>query len=265
MKDTKKYSVYPSNLNILDAFSKLKKYFVGNGYDEKDKICDNIKYVLNVDKSRTLETNKYDEFLLLLDKYPLSLPIRVHSHWEKDGKEVVCIIIIYSSYIETTVESDDIDRITIVHEAIKEVFSASNPIAEEMRKRSKFDVKKSVFMAHRFDSYGNAIANELSKFLKRLGFDVLEGSGYEAKDIPDKVARKIESQDIFLCIVTPGDTSWIISEAGYAKALKKYIIVLSEDGLEFNKGIIGEDYEYMSFPKGNITNIYSDLLYALPV
>ena len=44
------------------------------------------------------------------------------------------------------------------------------------------------------------------------GFDILEGSGYEARDIPDKVAEKIMSQDIFICLVTPGDTLWILSE-----------------------------------------------------
>lgn len=193
------------------------------------------------------------------------MPIYVHSHWKKDGKDVACIINIFSSNIDATVESDDIDRITLIHDAIKEIFKATNPIAEDMKKRSRFDVKKSLFIAHRFDGDGNTIANELKKFLSRLGFDVLEGSGYEAGDIPDKVSRKIESQDIFICIVTPGDNTWIISEAGYAKALKKYIVVLSEEGSEFSKGIIGADYEYISFPKGNITNIYSELLYALPV
>ena len=265
MRDKRTYSVYPSNLNILDAFKKVRQYFNDNGYIEDDKICDNIKHVLKPGKDRSLETKKYDEFLLLLDKYPLSLPIIVHSHWRKEGKDVACIINISSSNIDTLVESDDIDRITVIHEAIKEIFEANNPIAEDMRKRSRFDVKKSVFIAHRFDDEGNTIANELKKFLSRLGFDVLEGSGYEASDIPDKVSRKIESQDIFICIVTPGDNTWIISEAGYAKALKKYIVVLSEEGSEFNKGIIGADYEYISFPKDNITNIYSELLYALPV
>lgn len=56
MRDTRKYSVYPSNLNIPEAFNKVRQYFNDNGYIEDDKTCDNIKLVLKVDKDRSLET-----------------------------------------------------------------------------------------------------------------------------------------------------------------------------------------------------------------
>jgi hypothetical protein len=97
-----------------------------------------------------------------------------------------------------------------------------------------------------------------------LGFDVKEGSGYKARDIPDKVAGKIRSQDILICLVTPGDTSWILSEAAFAKGQNKYIVVVCQEEVTFNKGIIGGDYEHLSFPKDNVEKCFSDLVLALP-
>jgi hypothetical protein len=98
----------------------------------------------------------------------------------------------------------------------------------------------------------------------RLGFDVLEGEGYETRDIPGKVADRIKSQDIFILLATPGDTSWILGEAAYAKALNKYLIILVQDNVALKKGIIGTDHEHISFPNGNTEKAFDDFLYALP-
>lgn len=121
-----------------------------------------------------------------------------------------------------------------------------------------------MFVAHRFDDTGKNIAELLMTFLRRLGFEVAEGAGYEARDIPEKVADRIRSQDVFLCVATPGDSSWMLSEAAFAKALGKYVIILCQKGVEFNKGIVGSDHEYLSFPGSSVEKVYCDLLYALP-
>ena len=107
-----------------------------------------------------------------------------------------------------------------------------------------------VFLAHRFDDEGTVTAAILGRFLRRLGYDVKEGEGYEARDIPSKVSERISSQDIFICIATKGDHAWILSEAAYAKALKKYIILMCRDDTTFNKGILGQNYEHMTCPSG---------------
>ena len=122
-----------------------------------------------------------------------------------------------------------------------------------------------MFLAHRFDAEGKAAADALDRFLRRLGFDVVEGEGYEAREIPAKVSERIAAQDIFMCLATNGDHSWILSEAAYAKGLNKYIVLLCEDGVEFKKGILGQDYEYIVYPRGFIEKAFTDLLYALPV
>jgi hypothetical protein len=56
----------------------------------------------------------------------------------------------------------------------------------------------------------------------------------------------------------------IASEAAYAHGHKKYIVFLAEEGTEVKKGILGADYEHLTFPRGNVEKAFSDLLYALP-
>jgi hypothetical protein len=104
----------------------------------------------------------------------------------------------------------------------------------------------------------------LRRFLERLGFDILEGEGYEGKDIPDKVIQRINQQDIFLCLFTPGDPSWLLTEVAFAKGREKYIVIVCEEKTVINRGIIGSDYEYLPFPSGFVEKAFSDLLSALP-
>ena len=169
------------------------------------------------------------------------------------------------SSLSISVKSDDLDIISSVHDNLQQCFQASSPHQGQMDRLSKYGLKKSIFLAHKFDENGSDLATILNKFLIRLGFDVKEGEGYEAKDIPEKVARKIDSQDIFICLATRGDASWILSEAAYAKGRNKYLIIICQDGASFNKGIIGGDYEHLTFPEAVIEKCFSDLVYALPI
>jgi hypothetical protein len=263
MQDSRDYSVYPSNLNILECFINIRRYFENSSLVESRK-GSNISYTIRVDDTRRLYADNYDEFIQIFEQYPHSIPVRMHSHWEKN-EEFICILIeVYSSNIEVAIYSKDSHLISALHEKIKEIFKASNAPIERSSQISRTSLKKTIFLAHRFDDYGNKFARILITFLRRLGFDLVEGSGYEARDIPDKVAEKIISQDIFICLVTPGDTLWILSETAYARGLKKYIIILCQENIDFKTGILGRDYEYITFPENNLEKCFNDLLYALP-
>jgi hypothetical protein len=266
MEDSRTYSVYPSDLNILMAFRNFKDYLVSNGYEGGKKTHESHTFRLEVSPYRALLASEFDEFLKLLERFPISLPIEVHTTWKKKNNiGFANYIYISKSKLTVSVNSDDLDIISAIHDKLKEFFQASNPHQEHIERLSKYDLKKSIFLAHRFDEYGNRSAEIVNRFLRRLGFDVKEGSGYEAKDIPDKVASKIISQDIFICLVTPGDVNWILSEAAYAKGKNKYIVIICQEDVTFNKGIIGGDYEHLSFPRNNIEKCFSDLVYALPI
>ena len=267
MRDSRDYSVYPSDLNVLSSFQKAEEYLSRNQFEEDpNSYCSNIRYRLDLSQSRTLEAKDFREFMELLKQFPSSMPIEMHGHFiNKKEDKVAFIITIRKSNIKVIIEADDLNLISAFHEKAREFFQASNPLEEHPKPISRYGLKKSAFLAHRFDDIGNDISARLTTFLSRLGFQVLEGSGYEGKDIPDKVMTKIRTQDIFICIVTPGETSWILSEAVTAKALNKYLILICQEGTEFKKGIIGQDYEYLEFPADNIEKIYSQLLYTLPL
>lgn len=266
MEDGRTYSVYPSDLEMLGAFKEFRQYLKDNKYEGGRTQTSEHKFGLDVGPYRNLYADDFDTFIRLLEKYPKSMPLELHSSWKKKDKSWFATYVrVRKSGLTISVKSDDLDVISAIHEKWKECFQASNPHQDQIERLSTYDLKKSVFLAHRFDDYGGSVASILSRFLGLLGFDVKEGSGYEAKDIPDKVASRIRPQDIFICLVTPGDTSWILSEAAFAKGLNKYLILICEKDVIFQKGIIGGDYEYLSFPKDNIEKCFSDLVFALPI
>jgi hypothetical protein len=220
---------------------------------------------LTVNAHRTLHAENYDEFLRLLAEYPKSMPIYVHNRFEK-GKDLgfACIITVSSSGLQTSVRCDNLDIVSSVHDRIREYFKAHNPGEERINQFVRRGLKKSVFLAHRFDELGTRTAACMSEFIRALGFDLKEGAGYESRDIPDKVAERIRSQDIFIALVTPGDTSWMLTELAYSKALSKCIIVIVEQGCELKKGIIGSDFEHMEFPPGRVERCFLPLVGVLP-
>jgi hypothetical protein len=264
MIDTRKYSVYPCNLDILASFQKLLDHLGKMNFTEDLKNgCDQVGYSVTLPGDRRLRAFLFSEFIDLLREFPNPVTIYTHSHWKSESASIGIDINISGSGIEVGV-SGDLSIILGVHGKIQDIFQASNPEAQKSPSLSRYNLKKSIFLAHRFDDEGNHTARPLNTFLLRLGFDVLEGAGYETRDIPGKVAERIMSQDIFILVATTGDTSWVTSEAAYAKALNKYLIILLQDDATLTKGIIGMDHEHISFPKGNVEKAFNDLLYALP-
>ncbi|MBI4619274.1 MAG: hypothetical protein HY739_03795 [Desulfobacterales bacterium] len=266
MQEDRDYSVYPSDLNVLEAFKSFDEYLKSNGYTPTGQKSESHSLTIYDGEFRRLHAENLDEFMGTLSKHPGALPIYLHYYWKKGkDKGFSAIINVKRSGLEVCVRSDDLDIVSSIHDRIRTFFKASNPLEDTSERVSKYGLKKSIFLAHRFDEYGNKVAANVNTFLRRLGFNVNEGSGYETKNIPDKVAQKIRSQDIFICIFTPGDTSWILSETSFAKALGKYIIILCDDSLNINKGIVGGDYEHLPFPYENVEKCYSELLYSLPL
>lgn len=266
MQDDRDYSVYPSDLDILGAFTKFYQYLKERGYTPMERVGQHFSFTITVSPHRTLHAENYDEFLRLLAEYPKALPIYVHTRFEKEpDMGFACIISVRSSGLETSVRSDHLEVLSAIHDRIRESFKAHNPNEDRRTEISRRGLKKSVFLAHRFDDHGMETSSTLAEFLRRLGFDLKEGTGYEGRDIPDKVSERIRSQDILIALVTKGDPSWILTEVAYAKALGKFIVVAIENDCEFKKGILGSDFEHMEFPVGQIEKCYSPLVYTLPV
>ncbi|MFC1565158.1 hypothetical protein ACFL6G_09500, partial [candidate division KSB1 bacterium] len=178
--------------------------------------------------------------------------------------EILLCIFVKKNSLGVVVREKNFDIIAGIHQKVQESFQAEVPLLKTDKKISTLDLKKSVFIAHRFDENGQVTSNILKNLLDSLGYNVKEGDDYEAKDIPDKVKERIDSQDIVICLVTPGDPTWIISEASYAEAKNKYIIFLCQADVKVKKGIIGEDYEHMVFKKDHFEECFITLIRALP-
>ena len=265
MRETRRYAVFPSNLDYAATFSHLREHMERCKYKEDVSACERIRHTVHLPDERSLETKDYGEFLEILRQTKPTGRVETHSHWDtgKSG-DLGCIITISSTEVSVVIESSDLNLVAGTHDIIRQLFQASNPLKERSTSLARFNVKKSVFLAHRFDAEGKTTADVVEKFLRRLGYNVLTGEGYEAKEIPTKVLDRISTQDMFMCVVTKGDHHWILSEAAYAKGIGKYIILLCEKGIDFNPGILGRDYEHIVFPPGFIEKAFSDLLYALP-
>jgi hypothetical protein len=265
MRDVRKYRIFPSNLSLPKALEATSQKLSDLGYVEADPFCPHTDYRAILDGTRTISANRWVDFLKLINLHPRPERILVHSHWTcKDRKDVELFMDVLSERLEFTVGSDDAAVLEFLHRALQELFSAPNPAPEKSESLSKWSLKKTVFLAHRFDEEGRATASSVHKFLARCGFSVIEGEGYEAGPIPAKVAERIEKQDILLAIFTAGNATWVASEAAYAHGQRKYIVRLAEKDLDITKGILGADYEHLTFPKGNVEKAFSDLLYALP-
>lgn len=264
MDECRRYRLYPNNLNLRAAYAGVYGHLQRSGYTEDTaRFCSQKELTITLPDDRSLHVNTTQEFLACLDQYPTPTRTSTHTHWKKGEQDVAETIGVDRSTIFVSVKADDLTIVGGLHDKIAKIFQARNPVVEGQAV-SRFDLKPTVFLAHRFDDQGKQYAGVLCRFMQLLGFEVIEGEGYEARDIPAKVAERIRTQDIFVCLVSEGDPTWLLTEAAFAKGLAKYLVMLVQDDLPLKKGIIGQDYEHMTFPRGIVEKAFTNLLYALP-
>jgi hypothetical protein len=263
MLDQRTYTVFPSNLSLQEAFRASREILRELGYIT-ETAGHPSEYKLEIDSTRSLASHDWDEFVTLLGRYPS--PIHVHGHgwWDGEKGTVFLSIDLTRTSLLVAVRSRDLPLVEFLHRRLQDNFHASNPVRERSAALARRSLKKTIFLAHRFDEQGTKAAATVARILSHCGFFIVDGHGYEAGAIPDKVMERIKCQDIFLAVVTPGDVTWIMSEAAFAHAHDKYVVFLAEEGMDVKKGILGADYEHLLFPPGNIEKAFSDLLYALP-
>lgn len=266
MQDIRTYTTFPSNLSLPEAFAESEKVIRSQGYHEFAADRKRTQSTCIIDETRRIRTSTWAEFMKILERFPKSKRQSIYSYWTSESRpELGLGVDISSLEIEITVASTDEAIIELLHSRLQECFRATNLKPDKSPHLQHRRCKKTAFLAHRFDDKGKQSAAVLKTFLLRCGFHVVEGEGYEARQIPLKIEQRILGQDILIALVTPGDLSWIFTEATFAHAHEKYVLFLVEDGITPKKGIIGADYEHLEFPVGNIEKSFSDLLYALPM
>jgi hypothetical protein len=163
--------------------------------------------------------------------------------------------------VRVDVASQDVDLIEATHRFLKDTFNLRNPeIPTSPDDRPKY-LHPTVFIGRHFDEVGNQYYATLSSFLQLLGFDVKQGEEYTSQAIPEKVKSRIESQDIFLGIVS-GDRNheWLIAEPSYALGKGKHVILVVEKEATYMPTILGQDLEKLRFDAGHIEQTFTPLL-----
>jgi len=128
MREERKYSVYPSDLDVLQSFIQLQDYLIECGYEEDTDCCDKISYDLKLNEFRSLHADNYSEFLRVLEQYPHASSIGIHTHWKREsGDTFMCNISLHQSEMEISVKSEDLNTIAAIHDKAKEFFMAYNP------------------------------------------------------------------------------------------------------------------------------------------
>ena len=155
----------------------------------------------------------------------------------------------------------DLGFIERTHEIIKKKLELkiSEKLEKDSYRRKMLDPK--IFISRHFDNLSNNVYYTLSSFLMLLGFDVIQGEEYTSDLIPDKVAHKIEQQEILIAIINgERDHDWIISEIGFAKGKNKHLILIKEKNTLFNSTILGQDFEYIKYEETHIEQAFIPLI-----
>mgnify|MGYP005854555321 CR=1 FL=1 len=139
MQEDREYSVYPSDLNVYDAFKSFDEYLKSNGYTPIGQKRDSHFLTIYDGEFRRLHAEDFDEFMRTLEKHPNALPIYLHYNWEK-GKDsdFSSIINVRKSGLEICIRSDDLDIVSSIHDRIRTFFKASNPLEENAERLSKY-------------------------------------------------------------------------------------------------------------------------------
>lgn len=73
-----------------------------------------------------------------------------------------------------------------------------------------------------------------------------------------------DKQDIVICLVSGVEgrsREWLAAETSRAQGQNKPIILMEEDGLQFNATLLGQDRERIRFPKNELEKTFIPLLH----
>lgn len=117
------------------------------------------------------------------------------------------------------------------------------------------------FLSYLFSEKGNQYADELRHFLELSGIEVVTGERFEPRSVSEKLGELLESELDFgvLIIAENGESFWTRDEVNRVWAERKRVIVLVEEGSDFEQGLQG-DLEWIRFSAGYISEAYTKLL-----
>jgi hypothetical protein len=264
---TIKYSIWPREIRFEDGllaiveFAKKRNLAPSSG----KVLFDNI-FQITITELERVKCDNLDEFIEVMRRTPLFNSFECNPFFKinKQDKFLRTGISFDHHRVEVAAASSDVDLVEATHRFIRETFNLRNPeIPSSPDDRPKY-LHPTVFIGRHFDDFGDDYYSKLSSFLDLLGFEVKQGEEYTSQAIPEKVKSRIDTQDIFICIVS-GDRehSWLIAESSYALGKGKHVILLVENQASYNHTILGQDLEMVRFERGHIEQSFIPLLQEL--
>jgi len=137
------------------------KVILDNTFDiEPDQIqhisCDNIQEFLNIiNRTTTFEHFNFAPFFAS----------------KETGKFLMMGVNYRPHVVEVSVRSNDVDLVESAHSFIKENLGLKNPEVQAYDKERAKHLQPTIFIGRHFDKIADAYCNNLSQFLRLLGFD----------------------------------------------------------------------------------------------
>ena len=227
-------------------------------YDEKHH-----NYHVTFNRYESAHPSSFNEFLNTLSRakrfesFECRLPFQVN----KSQEGITFYITYRPNCIQFAINGSDDDTVVAAHNFIRSEWNLSNPPASAVEDGRPRNLQATVFLGKHFDSESESPSRILRQFLELLRFDVQEANEYRATIIPEKVKKQIEHQDIYLGFVTgKRDHAWLTAEAAFAHGKGRHVIMIVEDGSDFNPTIQGHDYEQIRFPSGLVEKSFVGLM-----
>ena len=252
MQRTIQYHIWPNDVDFGKKIKLLLNFVKKSNFEIKQNAQDPANlFIIKKDRYTTDETGFIEDFIELLNNTPslINFTFILHFIRNDNDKDFLIIGLGYSKEcIEVHVlTEDDADMVYLTHNFIKENFHLKNPEIPLTDDNRSLYLNPTVFIGRRFNKVADDYYNKLSSFFELLGFDVIQGEEYNSNYIPEKVKNRIDTQDIFIALISGDKHDWITSESSYAHKGGKHIILLVENNTVFNPTLLGKDLEQYVF------------------
>jgi len=124
-------------------------------------------------------------------------------------------------------------------------------------------LRKTVFIAHRFDPHGIECVERVTRFLELLGFAIVTGRTFSPRPVAEKVRGRITEQELVIVILTPGtDNTWLTQEPIVGESKDKPLFLLKQNDFDYKAGLLS-DREYIPFPPESVEVTFIPILEGL--
>lgn len=255
------YHIWPRDLDFPLVFHAVEDFVLNRGMKWHDNKHHN--YSIGFNQYENAHPSSFNEFLATLKQaggfewFRCRLPFL----GSKGSGGMTFIFEFDSSRIKLAINGSDDDTVVAAHDFIRKEWRLGNPPIHKRQEGRPRNLQAKIFLGKHFDSESQTSARTHRRFLELLRFDVQEADEYRALPIPEKVQKLIERQDIYVGLVAGNrEHSWLIAEAAFAQGKSRHVIMVVEEGSEFNPTIQGRDYEQIRFPSKLVEKSFISLM-----